>query len=108
MQYTNTVGAHSIEFNFMAITEELCEKYEGCSESNAQNFFLGNYLFRMYEIHAYCNWVLPLYVLFFHIISIYVYGLTPARNKGMHTVPVPARSCSRSHVLSARITLSTS
>ena len=27
--------------------------YEGCSESNAQHFFfLGNYLFRMYEIHG--------------------------------------------------------
>jgi hypothetical protein len=24
-------------------------------------------------------------MLFFHIISIYVYGLMPARNKGMHT-----------------------
>jgi hypothetical protein len=31
-------------------------------------FFLGNYLFRMYEIHAQ-------YMLFFHIISIYVYSL---------------------------------
>jgi hypothetical protein len=27
-------------------------KYESCSESNAPNFFLGNYLFRMYEIHT--------------------------------------------------------
>jgi hypothetical protein len=29
-------------------------------------------------------------MLFFHIISIYVYGLTPARNKSMHAFPVPA------------------
>jgi hypothetical protein len=26
--------------------------YEGCSESNAPHFFLGKYLFRMYEIHT--------------------------------------------------------
>jgi hypothetical protein len=35
-------------------------------------FFLGNYSFRMYEIHAQYNWMFPLHVLFFHIISIYV------------------------------------
>jgi hypothetical protein len=40
-------------------------------------FFLRNYLFRMYEIHAQYNWMFPLHVLFFHIISVYVYGLTP-------------------------------
>jgi hypothetical protein len=45
----------------------------------------------MYEIHAQYNWMFPLQVLFFHIISIYVYGLTPARNKGMQAFPVPAR-----------------
>jgi hypothetical protein len=45
--------------------------------------FLGNYLFRMYEIHAQYNWMFPLHMLFFHIISIYVYSPTPARNKGM-------------------------
>ena len=67
-------------------------KYEGCSESNAQHFFfLGNYLFRMYEIHAQYNWTFPLHMLFFQIISVYVYGLTPAGNKGMHVFPVPAR-----------------
>ena len=33
-------------------------------------FFLGNYLIRMYETHAQYNWMFPLYVLFFHIISI--------------------------------------
>jgi hypothetical protein len=36
--------------------------------------FLGNYLFRMYEIHAQYNWMFPLHKLFFHTISIYVYG----------------------------------
>jgi hypothetical protein len=54
-------------------------------------FFLRNYLFRMCEIHAQYNWMFPLHMLFFHIISIYVYGLTPARNKGLHAFPVPAR-----------------
>jgi len=54
-------------------------------------FFLGNYLLRMYEIHAQCNWLFPLHMWFFHIISIYVYGLTPARNKGMPAFPVPVR-----------------
>jgi hypothetical protein len=29
-------------------------------------------------------WIFPLCMLFFHIISIYVYGLMPAQNKGMH------------------------
>jgi hypothetical protein len=53
-------------------------------------FFLGNYLIRMYEIHAQYNWMFPLHMLLFHIISIYVYGLTPARNKGVHAFPVPA------------------
>jgi len=54
-------------------------------------FFLGNYLLRMYAIHAQYNWMFPLRMLFFHIISIYVYGLMPARNKGMHAFPVAAR-----------------
>ena len=54
-------------------------------------FFLGIYLFRMYEIHAQYNWMFPLHMLFFHTISTYVYGLTPARNKSMHAFPVPAR-----------------
>jgi len=44
----------------------------------------------MYEIHAQYNWMFPLKMLFFHITSIYVYGITPARNKGMHAFPVPA------------------
>jgi hypothetical protein len=43
----------------------------------------------MYEIHTQYNWMFPLHVSFFHIISIYVYGLTPARNKGMHTKGIP-------------------
>jgi hypothetical protein len=63
----------------------------GCSESNAPYFFLRNYLFRMYEIHAQYNCMFPLHMLFFHIISIYIYGLRPARNKGMHAFPVAAR-----------------
>jgi hypothetical protein len=56
-------------------------------------FFLGNYLccMKMYEIHAQYNWMFPLHMLFFHISSIYVYDLTPAWNKGMHSFPVPAR-----------------
>ena len=41
-------------------------------------FFLGNYLFRKYEIHAHYNWTFPLHMLFFHIISVCVYGLKPA------------------------------
>jgi len=45
----------------------------------------------MYEIHAQYNWMFSLHMLFFHIISMYVYGLTPARNKAMHAFPVPAR-----------------
>jgi len=65
--------------------------YKGCSESNAPHFFLRHYLFRVYEIHAQYNWMFPLHMLFFHIISIYVYGLMPVRNKGMHAFPVPAR-----------------
>jgi hypothetical protein len=28
-------------------------------------FFLGNYLFRMYEIHAQYNWMFPLHIIFF-------------------------------------------
>ena len=54
-------------------------------------FFLGNYLLRMYAIHAQYNWMFPLHMWFFHIISIYVYSLTPGRNKSMHAFPVPAR-----------------
>ena len=55
----------------------------------------------MYEIHAQYNWMFPLHVLFFHVISVYVYGLMPARNKGMHAFPVHIamsslhESCSR-------------
>ena len=33
----------------------------------------------------------PLHKLLFHIISIYAYGLTPARNKGIHAFAVPTR-----------------
>jgi hypothetical protein len=40
----------------------------------------------MYEIHAQYNWMFPLHMLFFRIISIYIYGPTPARNKGMHAL----------------------
>jgi hypothetical protein len=54
-------------------------------------FFLGNYLFRMYEIRAQYNWIFPLHTLFFHIISIYVYSPTPAQKKGMHAFAVTAR-----------------
>jgi hypothetical protein len=49
-------------------------------------FFFGNYLSIMYEIHAQYNWMFPLHMLFFHILSIYFYGLTPARNKGTHAL----------------------
>jgi hypothetical protein len=45
----------------------------------------------MYEIHAQYNWMFPLHMLFFHIISIYIYGLTPVRNKEMLAFPVPAQ-----------------
>jgi hypothetical protein len=54
-------------------------------------FFLGKYIFRMYEIDAQYNWMCPVHMLFFHIISIYVYDLTPALNTGMHAFPAPAR-----------------
>jgi len=40
--------------------------YEGCSESNAPHFFLGSYLFRMYEIHVQYNWMFPLHIIFPH------------------------------------------
>jgi len=33
----------------------------------------------------------PLHMLFFHIISMYVRGLTPTRDKGMHVFTVTAR-----------------
>jgi hypothetical protein len=62
-------------------------------------FSLGNYLFRMYEIHTQYNLMFRLNILFFYIISIYVYGLTPASvrtwlreqetswyREGMHTL----------------------
>jgi hypothetical protein len=45
-------------------------------------FFLGNYLFRMYEIHTHFNWMFPLHMLFFHIISMYVYGLNASAKQG--------------------------
>ena len=53
-------------------------------------FFLGNYLFKMYEIHDNITGCF-LYTLFFHIISIYVYSLMPAQNKDMFpcTSPFP-------------------
>ena len=63
----------------------------GAQKVSPTFFFLGKHLLRMYAIHAQYNWMFPLHMLFFHIISIYVYGLTPARNKGMHAFPVPAR-----------------
>jgi hypothetical protein len=76
----NGVGGNIVAVSMSAAT------YEGCSESNAPHFFfLGNYLFRMYEIHAQYNWMFPLHMLFFHIILIYVYGLTPAtRTRNEH------------------------
>ena len=45
-------------------------------------FFLGNYLFRMSEIHAQYNWIFPLHMLFFHIFSMYVYGLKASAKQG--------------------------
>jgi hypothetical protein len=40
----------------------------------------------MYEINAQYNWMFPLHMLFFHIISISIYSLMPARNKGMQAL----------------------
>jgi hypothetical protein len=75
--HTDTFGTHRhISLCSDGEIELLCR--------SAPHFFLGNYLFRMYEIHAQYNWMFLLHMLFFHIISIYGYGLTPARNKGMH------------------------
>jgi hypothetical protein len=53
-------------------------------------FFLGNYLFRIYAIHAQYNWMFPLHMLFFNMIAIYVYGHTHAQNKSMHAFAEPA------------------
>jgi hypothetical protein len=44
----------------------------------------------MFEIHAQYNWMFPVHVLLFHTVSIYVYGLMPVQNKGMHAFSVPA------------------
>jgi hypothetical protein len=72
------------------------------------HIFFVNYLFRMYEIHAQYNWMFHLHMLFFHIFSIYVYGLTPAWNKDMCAFPCQLVSCSHSHILTARTMLSSS
>jgi len=69
----------------------VCVSTKAAQKVMPRIYFLGNYLFRMYEIHAQYNWMFPLHMRFFHVISIYVYGLTPARNKGMHAFSVLAR-----------------
>ena len=84
LSYCNTIN---VLFNRKAVTQVT----RVAQKVMPHIFFLGNYLFRMYEIHAQYNWMFPLHMLFFHIISVYVYGLTLARNKGMHAFPVPAR-----------------
>jgi hypothetical protein len=54
-------------------------RYEGCSESNAPHFFFSETIYSecMKSTHS-----IPgcfVYTLFFNIISVYDYGLTPAR-----------------------------
>jgi hypothetical protein len=56
----------------------------------------------MYEIHAQHNWMFPLHMLFFHTISIYVYGLTPMRKKGMHAC-LPCTSSFPVHVATSSL-----
>ena len=75
----------NIAFIFPAWQSELF--VEGCSESNAPYFFLGNYSECMKFTLRITGCFL--YTLFFHVIYVYVFGLTPARNKGMYAFPVP-------------------
>jgi hypothetical protein len=64
-------------------------KYEGCTEINPPHFFSETIYSESIKIQAQYKWMFPLHMLFFQKISIYVYGLTPARNKGTHAFPVP-------------------
>jgi len=82
--------------------------YEGCSERNDPHFFLWNYLFRMYEIHAQCNWMFPLHTLFFHISPFTSAALRQRETRACMPSLYQLISYSRNHVLTARITLSSS
>jgi len=70
----------SFRFFSMTLTKTgIVDKFTNVAQKVMPHiFFLGNYLFITYEIHAQYNWMFTLHMLFFHIISIYVYGLTPA------------------------------
>jgi hypothetical protein len=67
MEHVNSVKMGDNEWSKSQTSRLYCNlTYEGCSESNALHFFLRNYLFRMYEIHAQYNWMFPLHVIFPH------------------------------------------
>ena len=82
-------------------------KYEGCSEINAPHSFLGYYLLRMYEIHAQYNWMFPLHRLFIHTIFKST-ALHQHETRACMPCLYQLVSCSHSHVLTARIMLSSS
>jgi len=66
--------------DYLVLVLKLCYHYDTRVAQKVMShiFFSGNYLFRMYEIQAQYNWMLYLHMLFFHIISMYAYGLTSA------------------------------
>ena len=64
----------------------------------AHIFFLGNYLFRMYEIHAQYNWMFPLHMLFFHIISVLHVRLRPYDSAKQGHACLPCTSSFPVHV----------
>jgi len=66
--------------------------YKGCSESNAPHFFLGNYLFRMYEIPAQYNWMCSFtHVLFPHNLHLRLWSYASAKQGYAYAFDVPAR-----------------
>jgi hypothetical protein len=60
--------------------------------------FLGNYLFRMYEIHAQYNWMFPLHMLFFHMISSTSTALRQCETRARIPSLYHLVSCSRIYV----------
>ena len=49
-------------------------------------FFLANYLFRMYEIHAQYNWIFPIHVIFPHNLHLHLWPY-PSGKQGHACLP---------------------
>jgi len=106
MLVVGVVGVVGVVDTGMLLLPAKCPSTKVAQKVIPHTFSLRNYLCRMYEIHAQCNWMFPLHMLFFHISSFTSAALRQRETRARVPSLYQIFSFSRSHVLTARITLS--